>query len=613
MFKSFLFTIVFLCAVNMQAAMKSIAACYIDDAKIILDGKIDEPCWNKAEIFDDFLLYKSKELSQEKAEARVFTDGENLYVAVKSFEKTADICASDNPDNLWAGDVIELFFGSLKLDNDYRYQVAATPNGLRFASDWRLNEWQSASFIGENFWSVEFKIPLNKLKFTNHSTKFNIGCYKKTLNKQLTWVNLGNRFKGIERFGELILGSYNSALEAKVSLFVKEKVSRSEYEQLYHKYAKPAWGIEFPPYLHDATDNRITISWKTYSQVPGRVLYRKKGAANFMVVSSNLKHGANAGNYTRHHADLINLESGKEYEYQVQTFDTSSDTWNSFNDNWQCFSLPSKEKKDFSFVAFTDFHSFGDKLKNFMQLKQTQNADFVVNLGDMIDYADFQADYYTCVVAPQSDFAKNKPVYHIRGNHETYGYAPLGFFEVFPHHSGKSYYTFNCGNVLFIALDCGDDRPFPGMIKLANEQNLWLKELVKSEDFKNAEACVLLCHMPIISAKSRYSKRLNIILKDVFIGENPLAKADLMLAGHTHIASITPANSDSAKLFGSDKESTEAIKTPFPIICNDGPFLTQIDFSMLWVQKCKNSLIVNIVLENGSSLASHEIKLQEKK
>ena len=163
---------------------KSVAALYCKDAQITLDGKIDEPIWDKAEVIKDFVVHKSSEAADDKVEARVFNDGKFLYVAVKSFEKTADICSSDNTKNLWAGDVVELFFGSLTPEDDFRYQVAGSPNNGRFESYKDLNSWQSASSIGENFWSIEFKIPLEKLKFFNHTVKFNIGCYQKTINKQ---------------------------------------------------------------------------------------------------------------------------------------------------------------------------------------------------------------------------------------------------------------------------------------------------------------------------------------------------------------------------------------------------------------------------------------------
>ena len=246
-----------------------------------------------------------------------------------------------------------------------------------------------------------------------------------------------------------------------------------------------------------------------------------------------------------------------------------------------------------------------------MELPQTQNADFVVNLGDMIDYADFQKDYYDCIVAPQRDFAKNKPVYHIRGNHETYGYSPLSFFEVFPHHSGKSYYAFKYGKVFFIALDGGDDRPFPEMVNLAKEENLWLRELVKSDDFRNAEARIILCHMPVTMPNERHTKRMQMILQDVFIGANPMAKADLYLAGPTHIASISQANEEQALIFGSNKQSMPVIKMPFPVICNGGPFKDGIEYSMLHVEKQADSIKINIVLEDGTVLANYEIKLQE--
>ena len=66
------------------------------------------------------------------------------------------------------------------------------------------------------------------------------------------------------------------------------------------------------------------------------------------------------------------------------------------------------------------------------------------------------------------------------------------------------------------------------------------------------------------------------------------------------------------QLFGCDKKFTEAEKVPFAVVCNDGPFKSDIEFSMLHVEKLKNLIRVSIVLENGEVLASHEIRLQER-
>ena len=103
MLKKFLFIIVFLCIISASvlANGKSVAALYYKDAQITLDGKVDEPIWNKAEVIKDFVVHKSSEVADDKVEARVFNDGKFLYVAVKSFEKTTDICSSDNAKNLW--------------------------------------------------------------------------------------------------------------------------------------------------------------------------------------------------------------------------------------------------------------------------------------------------------------------------------------------------------------------------------------------------------------------------------------------------------------------------------------------------------------------------------
>ncbi len=605
--KRVLLILVFLCAVSVQAAMKSVAAPYIKNAQITLDGKLYDPCWQKSEIVEDFVLHGAKNLTSEKGEARFFTDGEYLYVAVKSFQKTADICSTPDKNNLWLGDVIELIFGSLTLDNDYRYHIAVSPANDKFAANLAIDNYESATAIGDNFWAVEFKIPLKNLKFIDHATKFNIGCYKKNENKQLVWAHVGSRYKGIERFGELILGSYNSALSAKFSYFADKVLNRSEYEELYQTLHTPAWQIQYGPYLHGVASNNMTVSWKTYSQVQGRVLYREKGKKNYISVPSNLQYAVTPGNYTRHHAHLKNLAPGKTYEYLVQTFDFYSEKWMTVAENLS-FTTFDDKKENFSFTVFTDFHGQGKDVKHFMELEQTKNADFVVNLGDMIDYADYQADFYSEVVVPQSEFAKNKPIVHIRGNHETYGYAAASFFEVFPHYSGRSYYTFSYGKVFFVALDCGDDRPFADMIKLAQEQNAFLREVVQSDEFKNADARVILCHMPLIDESKRYSKRMNIILKDVFIGEKPLAEIDLLIAGHTHMPSITRPDSDTALIYGLNPASIKSPKLPFAVICNGGRAN-----SMLYVQKVDNSLKVDIIGKNGDITANYEVKLQVKK
>ena len=615
MLKKVLFIIAFLTIgiMQMQATAKSVAALYLADGEIILDGKIDEPIWKQAESVSDFVIHKSSEVADGKVEAKTFNDGKFLYVAVKSFEKTADICSSANTNNLWEGDVVELFFGSLIPDNDYRYQVAANPASGKFASDNDLMSWDTASAIGENFWSVEFKIPLAKLKFNNLTTKFNIGCYKKKEDKQFVWSPVGGHYKGIKRFGNLILGDYNSALAAEFSLFFDRKIFRAEYEKISLQHAKTDWQIKYGPYLHALDKDKITVSWKTYGQTKGRVRYREQGKKNFITVKSNLQSGAAAENYFRHHTQLTGLAAGKTYEYQVQTFDYKKEEWCDYpSDKLLSFTIPEAGKKEFSFVVFTDFHSFGNILKKFMDLPQSRAADFAVNLGDMIDYADFQEDFYTCVVAPQQEFAEKKPIFNIRGNHETYGYAPISFFEVFPHHSGKSYYSFTYGDIFFIALDCGDTRYSPEMSELYKEQNLYLKKLVETEEFKNATARVILCHMPLIAPTQKYTQKMNLILQDVFLGENPIASIDLIIGGHTHTATITPANSDKAIVCGETDQFIDSVKLPFPVICNDGPGNMGEMFSMIQVLKSEQVLKINVINQKGKVRASHEVPIKKK-
>ena len=100
------------------------------------------------------------------------------------------------------------------------------------------------------------------------------------------------------------------------------------------------------------TDSQITLSWKTYSPVEGRVLFREKGQKNFITVKSNLKHGASAGVYRKHHAILTNLKAGKTYEYQVQTLDPQSEKWQNYEDDLQSFTLPERKPLKMSVSSF---------------------------------------------------------------------------------------------------------------------------------------------------------------------------------------------------------------------------------------------------------------------
>ncbi len=56
------------------------------DSPPVIDGKIDESCWSKADMAIDFTDYKLERLAVEQTIVRVLYDDENLYVAFECME-----------------------------------------------------------------------------------------------------------------------------------------------------------------------------------------------------------------------------------------------------------------------------------------------------------------------------------------------------------------------------------------------------------------------------------------------------------------------------------------------------------------------------------------------
>ena len=75
---------------------------------VVLDGRLDEESWNKADVIGNFLQRDPEEgmPSSEQTEVRVLYDQENLYFGVRCFESRAEgILATElRRDNDFAND-----------------------------------------------------------------------------------------------------------------------------------------------------------------------------------------------------------------------------------------------------------------------------------------------------------------------------------------------------------------------------------------------------------------------------------------------------------------------------------------------------------------------------
>ena len=136
-------------------------------------------------------------------------------------------------------------------------------------------------------------------------------------------------------------------------------------------------------------------------------------------------------------------------------------------------------------------------------------------------------------------FAKEKPFIFTRGNHETRGPNARNLMSYFPHKSGKFYCSFTHGNVYFIVLDSGEDKPdshpvYAGLVDFDNyrdEQAKWLQKEVSKDIFKDALYKIVLIHMPVFSGSKRHGAGEITAKWGSILNE---ANIDLLISGHHH-------------------------------------------------------------------------------
>ena len=170
-----------------RAALKpdSISAypCHFTAGPITIDGRLDEPAWKRAEPITTFYAYKPQDAKRlSPTVARLLWGKQNLYIAIECEDR--DIWSySDKPDDdLWNGDVAELFIKP-STEKLLYYEFVMAPSGAlydaRYASRGagglaRFKDWSSGAQVAcaiagsdgdyhddDQGYTVEMAIPLS--------------------------------------------------------------------------------------------------------------------------------------------------------------------------------------------------------------------------------------------------------------------------------------------------------------------------------------------------------------------------------------------------------------------------------------------------------------------
>jgi acid phosphatase type 7 len=322
--------------------------------------------------------------------------------------------------------------------------------------------------------------------------------------------------------------------------FLLTKVNAQQNAQLYFTSG---------PTLQQLSETTVHINWVTSPSTTSWVEYGQTLALGKK--ARNSQHGLFDANLPVEKAILSDLKPGTQYYYRTVSVEIKEykayyvEYGDTLYSDIYSFTTPHNDLNSFSFLAFNDVHDrpgfIGDVAK------REKDFDFVVLLGDIMGHIDHEKDIVSNILAPASEyFATEKPFFYVRGNHEARGPQARKLIDYIETPDGNFYYSFQYGPVFFIVLDTGEDKPdtnqyYYGLTDFDHyraQQAAWLKELVNSEEFKEAKFRVLLIHWPVLLREvvasdeiHRHGRRNAQKHFADLLHNNGI---DLQLCGHTH-------------------------------------------------------------------------------
>ena len=331
------------------------------------------------------------------------------------------------------------------------------------------------------------------------------------------------------------------------------------------------------PYLQELSEHAVTFVFTTSDKGFSWVEVKPDGgeAERHYTVRNGLRDAYNTFNVIR----VENLRPDTRYQYrlcskQIADFQPYKVTFgDSIVSPWRRFSTPDPKATACSFIALSDMQQ-PDKLGRLLNQAGVGSADMIFYVGDMMNYYDNEETPFRSFIDKSVElFASEKPFVLVRGNHETRGNMAREYARYVPKSSGKYYGAYRVGDIMFVVLDCGEDKPddfwvYAGLTDFdgyRTEQAAWFGELIRSKAYKSAKWRIVMNHFPPLSHMEGDNPERHGIqdITDKFLPLYNQAKIDLMISGHTH----------AYEFMSPDKYD----RLTFPVIVNSTESVARID------------------------------------
>ncbi len=211
-----------------------------------LDGILDEPAWQQAEVARDFIQQDPSEgmPATESTEVRVLYDGGNLYFGVICFDTNRDgILARElRRDNSLQGDdsfaiILDTFHNHRNAflfrinPRGTQFDALITEEGRVVNSAWE-ERWEDETYIHDEGWSAEIKIPLKSIRFapSREAPVFGVDFERviRRKNEFAYWNNYSRNFNfnQVSQAGHLVgLEELQPGLRVRVKPYLSTRIS----------------------------------------------------------------------------------------------------------------------------------------------------------------------------------------------------------------------------------------------------------------------------------------------------------------------------------------------------------------------------------------------------
>ena len=181
-----------------------------ENESIKLDGQLNEPAWQSADIGSDFVqqVPREGEPATQRTEFRLLYDQKNIYIGIQCWQAAKIVVTDMHRDfAVMDNDIIEVIFDSFH-DRTGGFDFATNPSGALFDVQWSGDGteantnwnavWDVKTRVYESSWTAEFVIPFKTLRFTNSEKQewgLNLRRAARYINEGSCWSSIPRRFK----------------------------------------------------------------------------------------------------------------------------------------------------------------------------------------------------------------------------------------------------------------------------------------------------------------------------------------------------------------------------------------------------------------------------------